>query len=70
MASSVSQDNKLSREQHYLECSKEITKRLPKTFISLLSLPSYGKIQNAYADKMQIKKLTSSENHLSVNTEY
>lgn len=64
MASSVSQDNKLSREQ------QEITKRLPKTFISLLSVPSYGKIQNAYADKMQIKKLTSSENHLSVNTEY
>lgn len=64
MASSVSQDNKLSREQ------QEITKRLPKTFISLLSVPSYGKIQNAYADKMQIKKLTSSENHLSINTEY
>ena len=56
MASSVSCNNKLPGEQYYPERSEQITKRLPKTLMSSLCLPSYSKTQNAYADKMQRKK--------------
>lgn len=46
-----------SDEQYYLEYAKEMPGVYQRHVFK--SLPSYSRTQNAYADKMQIKKLTS-----------